>query len=103
MAMSGKKDPSMGVIRVGASRGEIELTLGQPFQVSSAQEETICIYQYEIGNEPSAGRAIFHGLMDLMTFGFWEIIGTPVEGLQGKKYQVIIHYNRKDVVTKISQ
>ena len=43
------------------------------------------LYEYEIGNKPSAGRAIGHGVMDILTLGLWEIIGTPIEGFQGEK------------------
>lgn len=35
----------------------------------------------------SALRAIGHGVLDVMTFGLWEIVGTPLEGmLDRKKY-----------------
>jgi hypothetical protein len=43
------------------------------------------IYEYELGNEPSAGRAVAHGVLDLLTRGLWEVVGTPVEAIQGKK------------------
>jgi len=31
------------------------------------------------GGEPSTARAIGHGVMDVLTFGVWEIVGTPIE------------------------
>jgi len=102
MAAHGQKDPNLGAIRVGSTRGEIEIHLGSPIKTASAENEwTSNVYEYEIGNEPSAGRAVFHGLMDVFTFGLWEIVGTPVEGFQGKKYQITILYDQDDVCRKI--
>ena len=59
------------------------------------------IYEYEIGNEPSAGRAIGHGVMDVLTLGIWEVVGTPVEGFQGEKKRLMLTYDEHDVVTKV--
>lgn len=101
MAMSGKKQPELGAIRVGATRGEIELQLGAPVEIREENGQRVDVYEYEIGNEPSAGRAIGHGVMDVLTLGIWEIAGTPIEGVQGEKKRLIITYDENDVVTKV--
>lgn len=101
MAMSGKVQPELGAIRVGASRGEIELQLGSPIEIRDADGHRVDIYEYEIGNAPSAGRAIGHGVMDVLTLGLWEIVGTPVEAVQGEKKRVMVTYDENDMVTKI--
>ncbi|MCH7500389.1 MAG: hypothetical protein IH886_10325 [Nitrospinae bacterium] len=104
MAMSGKDNPNLGMVRSGASRGEVELTLGPPVSTVTIEDgRRIDVYEYEIGNEPSAGRAIGHGIMDILTFGLWEIIGTPIEGVQGNKYRMQITYDRNDRVIAINQ
>ena len=101
MAMSGKKQPELGAIRVGATRGEMELQLGPPIEVREENGHRVDIYEYEIGNEPSAGRAIGHGVMDILTLGIWEVVGTPVEGFQGEKKRLMLTYDEHDVVTKV--
>ena len=58
-------------------------------------------YEYEIGNEPSAGRAIGHGVMDVLTLGLWEVAGTPIEGMQGEKKRLAVTYDDKDIVTHV--
>jgi hypothetical protein len=63
---------------------------------------TTCAYEYEIGNEPSAGRAAFHGAMDVMTLGLWEVVGTPIEGFQGEKRRVTIIYDKDNKVAAIN-
>ena len=103
MAMSGNDNPDLGAVRVGATRGEVQMQLGSPVRTTTAPDGTRTdVYQYEIGNEPSAGRAIGHGVMDVLTLGAWEIIGTPVEGFQGEKYQATITYGQDDKVIQIS-
>ncbi len=104
MAMSGKKDPNLGAFRVGSTRGEVELQLGSPMSTTTTGEgRRVDLYEYEIGNEPSAGRAIAHGVMDVLTLGIWEIIGTPIEGFQGTKHRLTVTYDQEDRVMAINQ
>jgi hypothetical protein len=102
MAMSGKENPDLGAIRTGASRGEVELQLGPPIKSASLDDGVRTdVYAYEIGNEPSAGRAIGHGVLDVLTLGIWEVVGTPIEGFQGESYHATITYDRNDKVVDI--
>ena len=57
MAASGTRDPDLGAIRVGATRGEVELQLGPPVEITESEGQRVDLYAYEIGNNPSAGRA----------------------------------------------
>lgn len=102
MAMSGSENPDLGAIRVGASRGEIELHLGSPIKTTPLPDGGRAdVYQYEIGNEPSAGRAVGHGVMDVLTLGIWEVVGTPIEAVQGETYHATITYDGSDKVADI--
>jgi len=60
------------------------------------------MYDYEIGNEPSGGRAAFHGAMDVLTLGAWEIVGTPVEGFTGDKKTVMVSYDTNQKVVSVN-
>lgn len=104
MAMSGKKDPDLGMVKTSASRGEVEMQLGKPIETTSLPDGCrVDMYEYEVGNEPSAGRAIGHGVMDVLTLGLWEVVGTPIEGVQGTKNRVTITYDRDDRVKAVNQ
>lgn len=104
MAMHGKNDPNLGAIRVGATRGEVELHLGSPVSSVTTEDGTrIDIYEYEIGNAPSGGRAVGHAVMDVLTLGIWEVVGTPIEAVQGKKYSISITYDKDNRVAAINQ
>jgi hypothetical protein len=103
MALSGEDNPDLGAVRMGAQRGEVELHLGAPIKTVSLQDgRRADVYEYQIGNEPSAGRAIGHGAMDVLTLGLWELVGTPIEGFQGETYQATITYDRDDRVVEIT-
>ncbi|MCM2286413.1 MAG: hypothetical protein NDI81_16640 [Desulfobacula sp.] len=103
MALSGKKEPNIGAIKVGSTRGEVEMHLGSPATSTTLADGTrIDIYEYELGNEPSAGRAVGHGVMDVLTLGLWEVVGTPIEGVQGEKRQLNITYDDSEHVKSIT-
>jgi hypothetical protein len=103
MAAAGDEEPNLSNIRKGASRGEIELALGQPVSLATQKDGgTVATYEYILGNEPSAGRAVGHAVMDLLTLGGWEIIGTPVEAMnQGDKVKVTVMYDNAGNATQV--
>ena len=102
MAMSGKQNPNLGAVQVGATRGQVELHLGKAVQTTTLDSgQRADVYGYQIGNEPSAGRAVAHGVMDVLTFGVWEIVGTPIEGFQGEDHQITVTYDSTDRVAAI--
>ncbi len=104
MALSGKKEPNLGAFRVGSTRGEVELQLGSPVDsVTRPDGGRTDIYAYELGNEPSTGRAVGHAVMDVLTLGIWEIIGTPVEAIGIEKKRLMIVYDKDDRVQAINQ
>lgn len=102
MALSGKQQPELGVVRVGATRGEVELQMGSPVRsYQESAEYRIDVYEYELGNQPSAGRAVGHAVMDVLTWGLWEIVGSPIEAFQGDKMYLQVTYDKNDVATKV--
>ena|ERR1700722_18359300 len=104
MALDGQKDPDVSVIRKDVHRTDIEVQLGSPIKVDTHSDGyTTAIYEYEIGKEPSAGRAVAHGVMDVLTLGLWEVVGTPVERLKGDKITMVITYDTEGRVDSASR
>jgi len=102
MAMSGKVTPDLGVVKQKATRGEVELQLGAPVKVTTLDNgHVVNLYEYEVGNDPSAGRAVGHAVLDLLTLGIWEVVGTPVEGFQGDKRQLQVEYDENDRIVNV--
>ena len=96
MAASGTKEPNLANVHRGASRTDIEVALGQPKSINPQQDgQTAAIYEYTVGDEPSKGRAVGHGVMDVLTFGLSEVVGTPIEALnRGDKVKVNVLYDK---------
>jgi hypothetical protein len=93
MAMSGEEGPDLAACRVGADRADIQAQLGQPHSERVLDNgDQVCSYEYEVGNEPSATRAVMHGGMDVLTLGLWELVGTPVEAVQGETFEMTVTY-----------
>jgi hypothetical protein len=101
MAMSGKENPNIDVLTIGQSRSVVALHLGQPAQTLIEESGRVDVYQLERGNAPSVGRATGHAVMDLLTLGAWEIIGTPIEGFAGEKFTITVYYDENDKVSDV--
>ena len=102
MAMSGKPDPNVGALDIGQHRDVVILNLGQPTKTSATEAGRTDIFNLERGNEQSVGRAAGHAVMDVLTIGLWEIVGTPIEGFTGDTFTLSIEYDENDRVKKIN-
>ena len=101
MAMSGKPDPNISVLEIGQSRDIVILNLGQPTRTSATEEGRTDVFYLERGNQQSVGRAAGHAAMDVLTFGLWEIIGTPIEGFTGDEFMLSIEYDGNNKVKNL--
>ena len=101
MALHGKPDVDLASLHIGQPRNEAIMILGQPMKTMTTDTGRKDLFECERGNAPSTGRAVGHAVMDVLTWGLWEIIGTPVEALGSSKYYVSIEYDKEDKVTNI--
>ncbi len=102
MAAAGTEDPNLAVCKAGSTRLDIERELGGPRDTTQLDDGSLeCVYEYEVGNEPSAGRAVMHGGMDVLTLGLWEVIGTPLELAQGDKFEMTVIYGPDGVAKSV--
>lgn len=103
MAASGKENPNLAVCTEGSSRLEIERELGAPIRsYESDNGDLECVYEYEIGDEPSAGRAVGHATLDVLTLGIWEIVGTPTEASMGDKFELTVVYGPDGIAKEVT-
>jgi hypothetical protein len=100
MALHGKPDTNLSVLRTGEDRAVIRANLGNPESVTTNTDTFIACK----GKEPSTGRAIGHGIMDFLTLGIWEVIGTPVEVISdasGECRRIVVEYDENNKVVNI--
>ncbi len=103
MAMSGEEDPNVEYIQIGSDRLDVERELGAPHGSALVGEGRLeAVYRYELGNEPAPARAVMHGVLDVLTMGIWEVVGTPIEGFQGTKYEATIVYDAEGKVESLN-
>jgi len=97
MATKGTKEKNLSVLKEGTPRSIVVAELGAP----KSTEENTDIYEQCKGDESSTGRAIGHGIMDVLTLGLWEAIGTPIEAAAGSDkecYRIKVIYDENDKV-----
>ena len=104
MALSGKEQRDTSTFYKGADRSLVHAKTGAPD--SSFQDnggKWVDTYLIVTGNEPSAGRALGHGAMDVLTLGIWEIVGTPIEAVAGKEdhQSFIIYYDDDNKIERV--
>jgi hypothetical protein len=75
-------------------------TLGQPHKTYGTIGERVDVFKLKRGDEPSAGRAIAHGVMDVLTLCLWEVVGTPIEATQGEAFYLTIQYDSEDRISR---
>ena len=98
----GKKDVSL--FRVGTPRGMLLAEFGLPLVAEERNGRKFEIYKFVDGYSAGAkaGRAVLHGTADILTFGIWEVVGTPTEGVfNGNENTFRVRYDRDDRVDEV--
>jgi len=106
MALSGNKQRDISTFYHGSDRSFVHAKTGLPDSSFQDKEgKWIDTYLIVTGDEPSAGRAIGHGALDVITLGLWEVIGTPIEAVAGsEEYQsFIIHYDKDNKIERVER
>jgi hypothetical protein len=106
MALSGNEQKDTSVFYEGAERSFVHAKVGLPeMAVQDKDGYWIDTYYIVKGNDPSAGRAIGHGVMDVLTLGLWEVIGTPIELAAGSEQhdRFIIYYDEDKKIHRVER
>lgn len=93
MAAHGGKEYDYSLLQEGTSRETILASFGEPkSSKTGVGERIIDTYELEEGDKSRPGIAVAHLVMDLLTFGIWEIAGTAIEATEGKDVTYVITY-----------
>jgi hypothetical protein len=81
MAVHQPDKKNLNFLKPGVHQSSVRAELGQP--VWSGEENGFQVDPFKFiqgySKEAKVGRALFHGVADLLTLGVWEIVGTPIE------------------------
>ena len=97
-----KKD--LGVLKPGVARSRVIAELGAPVHESMDKSGHKDVFSFKQGysSPVRAGRAGLHAIADVLTFGLWEVVGTPLEGsLDGKDVRAEVRYDEEDRVVRV--
>lgn len=102
--MAAKKEgTNIENIRYSCTRGQI---LSQGAVILNSERlpngELVEVYQFK-KEKGSPARAFMHGVLDISTCGFWEVLGTPMEACmyENQFFIVKIYYDENEVVNRI--
>lgn len=104
MALHGNDKEDLRAFYVGADRSYVHDQRGVPDKsVQDEEGKWIDTYFTIVGNERSSYRAFAHGTMDVLTFGLWEVIGTPLELASGVEavQSFTIYYDSNNMVESV--
>jgi hypothetical protein len=103
--LAGKGHPgtSLEALEVGTSEQNVEHELGTP---SSSEPlgagKRLSTYRVELTKQPNYARSVVHILLDLVTYGIWELPGSIYELSSGhRKGDVGIVYGPDDRVIEV--
>ena len=103
MALSGSQNPDFHVVTKGNSKAVIESQPITPISTETlANGHTIVKYNYTIGKEPSAVRALVYVLLDSMTLFISELFTMPAEKAHaGTEKTIMVEYNPQGEAVRV--
>lgn len=104
VVMAAKKEGT-SIDKLQDSRTRAQVLSYGPAIISSERNECgelIEVYQFK-KEQGSAARAFMHGMLDVSTFGIWEVVGTPIEAaIHEERYYIIkIRYDQQEQISAI--
>ena len=95
----------LSVLTNGVDRSRVIAELGTPLTTEEKDGKKIDVFNIRQGYSTGAkaGRAIFHGVADVLTLGLWEVVGTPVEAIaSGTDVKLSVCYDTNGRVEKVT-
>lgn len=95
---------NIDLFRVGIPRSMLLAEFGLPMASEVRDGKKTEIFKFIQGYSAGAkaGRAVFHGVADVLTIGLWEVVGTPTEGVfNGNEMVYEVSYDENDKVDQV--
>ena len=95
---------NLDLMKVGTPRAMLLAEFGMPTVSETREGHKYEIFKFVNGYSAGAkaGRAVFHGVADVVTLGLWEVVGTPTEGVfSGDEMAFQVRYDKNDRVDEV--
>lgn len=102
MAASGKLKPKPDEITIGDQRQKVLSFLGSPVKTYFKESNQVDVF-YISKNYPILRytRAFVYSVLDVGTFGLWELIGTPLEQYIQYHNKISVEYDKNGAVISV--
>jgi hypothetical protein len=104
MAAKQPDKKNVDLFKIGTPRSMLLAEFGMPTVAELGDGKKHEIYKFMQGYSAGAkaGRAVFHGAAHVLTFGLWEVIGTPVEGtFSGDEMAYEVRYDEESRIDQV--
>lgn len=101
MAARQPEAKDLDLFKPGTSRALLIAEFGAPAisEIREGRKFEIFRFRQGYGRATKAGRAMFHGVVDVLTLGIWELFGTPTEVVfSGAEMAFQVRYDDQDRV-----
>ncbi len=105
MAANQPDKKNVDLFNVGTQRSLLIAEYGAPTVTEERDGKEYEIFKFVQGYSTGAkvGRAVFHGVADVLTIGLWEIVGTPTELVfDGDQMAYEVSYDEEDRIDKVT-
>lgn len=103
MAASEQQAPDTSVLRQGATRNQIEHSLGRPIKYVREWNYDRAVYQYITNDQKNYKRAATYAVLDGLTLGAAELFTFGMEAVQGDRHEIEVLYDRRGNALQISE
>lgn len=93
LAATPSQSPDLAVLKVGASRADVEAQLGKPTKFTRRSSGDEAVYRFVTGDRENYKRAAAYAVADILTLGLSEIVSSPLEELQGSPNIITVMYS----------
>jgi len=105
MAAKQPSEKNVDLFKVGTPRSMLLAEFGSPTVTEVRNDKKSEVFKFVQGYSSGvkAGRAFFHGAADVVTFGLWEVVGTPTEAVfSGDEMAYQVTYDDKDKIDQVT-
>lgn len=105
MAAKQPDKKNVDLFRIGTPRVMLLGEFGAPAtsEIRNGRKYEIFKFVQGYSTGVKAGRALFHGAADVMTFGLWEVVGTPAEAVfSGDEMAFEVSYDRNNRIDQVT-
>src|SRR5690606_18998954 len=85
----------LSVLTPGVSRSRVVAELGKPLSSQEKPYGSMDVFAFKQGYAPPVkySRLMLHSAADVLTWGLWEVVGTPIEAsFQGEQVRAEVAY-----------